>query len=479
MIIYDCYDINFIITKTGMVKFMEKIKNFYLELAKSEEFKEKLAKFRQENDDDFEKIIEKLILPQAVKMGYNFTKEDLLSYEKENESDSLSDDDLINVAGGFAIPQLAAITLGALMSLSAAGGAVNNFLGSAKANDQAISLSSPKTSYTQMLDQVKLDETQENQDEKEQENLNINNFNYNKENDEILSQSVDQNIEESNIPAAPLAPSFNFKSNEGQQTFSEELFQKLSQRKNSEEENNTVQEVKIEENKQEDDTPVPPPLPPRRGKMKIKEDVAQAEKIEETKEDFDETTPPPLPPRQSKIKIDENIPEAPPAPSMDFSKEAVKQQTFSAEQLQNAKDVLKNVSEENQKSEDTRASLLNDIRNGVKLNKVSEKEKNQKTEDTRSPLLKQIEEGIELRKVSEDEKVQKNNKEEEGSRASLLSEIRKGINLKKVPEEEKNIKRESDDPYDLTNMFKKGLEKIRLANQDDQEDQEDDSEWDD
>ena len=90
---------------------MEKIKDFYLELAKDDHFKAKLREFIQKNGSDYENIIENLILPQAKKMGYNFTKEDLIAYEKENKSNVLTDDDLLNVAGGFGIsPKITAIT---------------------------------------------------------------------------------------------------------------------------------------------------------------------------------------------------------------------------------------------------------------------------------------------------------------------------------------------------------------------------------
>ena len=134
---------------------MEKIKEFYSELVKNDEFKTKLTQFRQENGDDYEKIIENVVLPQAKKMGYNFTKQDLLSYEEKNESGSLSDEELLNVAGGFAFfPQLAAITLGAIMSLTGASNSVTNFLGGQKSISAA-----PKTSISQQLNEETPDKT--------------------------------------------------------------------------------------------------------------------------------------------------------------------------------------------------------------------------------------------------------------------------------------------------------------------------------
>jgi len=155
---------------------MEEIRKFYLELAKSEKFKASLAQFRKKNGDDYEKIIEKLILPQAKKMGYNFTKGDLLSYEEKNKSDGLSDEDLLNVAGGvWGMPQFAAITLGAIMSLSAAGGVVTNFLGGSKGDSQAMSAAPPTTSYTQTLDD---EDTDEEIPEDEQANYDMQDYNF-------------------------------------------------------------------------------------------------------------------------------------------------------------------------------------------------------------------------------------------------------------------------------------------------------------
>ena len=137
---------------------MEKIKEFYLKLAKSDEFKSKLAQFRQENGDDYENIIENVVLPQAKKMGYNFTKEDLLSYEEKNGSGSLSDDELLDVAGGFGLPQIATVTLGAIMSLSAAGSAMSNFIGGQNTESPSIS-AAPATSISQQLNEETPDKT--------------------------------------------------------------------------------------------------------------------------------------------------------------------------------------------------------------------------------------------------------------------------------------------------------------------------------
>lgn len=113
---------------------MEEIKKFYIELSKDEKFKVKLEDFIKKNGNDYEMIIEKLVLPQARKMGYDFTKESLLAYEKGNTSKGLSDEELLNVAGGFGQRQIAAFSLGAILAISGAVGIANNFFGGQSAD---------------------------------------------------------------------------------------------------------------------------------------------------------------------------------------------------------------------------------------------------------------------------------------------------------------------------------------------------------
>lgn len=95
---------------------MQEIKKFYLELSKDEEFKVKLKDFTKKNGSDYEKMIEKLILPQAQKMGYNFTKEDLLAYEEENNAKVLNGE-LADVSGGKNRAMVATATALAALSL--------------------------------------------------------------------------------------------------------------------------------------------------------------------------------------------------------------------------------------------------------------------------------------------------------------------------------------------------------------------------
>lgn len=168
---------------------MEKIKEFYLELIKDDEFKARLAQFRQENGDDYEKIIEKLVLPQAKKMGYDFTKEDLLAYENENGENGLSDEELLNVAGG-SMAQVTAIALATMMSLSSAAALLG---GNQSASKQAMSSASPETSYTQMFEA----ETQD--DGKEQENQDFNSVSADGEKLEIKNGITEETQKENEI----------------------------------------------------------------------------------------------------------------------------------------------------------------------------------------------------------------------------------------------------------------------------------------
>ena len=137
---------------------MEEIKKFYSELIKDDKFKTKLYDFIQKNGNCSEKIIEELILPQSQNMGYNFTKDQLISYEKNNKTESLSNEDLINIAGGFGLsPIFASITLGSLVALSSAfttGSGYFNFSNSTK------NAPAETTSYSRLVSK----EGQENYD---------------------------------------------------------------------------------------------------------------------------------------------------------------------------------------------------------------------------------------------------------------------------------------------------------------------------
>lgn len=149
---------------------MEKIKSFYLELIKDDEFKAKLAQFRQKNGDDYEKIIEKVILPEAKKRGYNFTKEELLTYENESGENGLSDEELLDVAGGFGKNQMVALSLGAIMGLSAIGAATSNLFGGQNTENQSVFAPKPDTSTSQMADVETPNKTLDKKEQKNQEN---------------------------------------------------------------------------------------------------------------------------------------------------------------------------------------------------------------------------------------------------------------------------------------------------------------------
>ena len=87
----------------------EKIKEFYAKLANDDEFKIKLAKLNFKNKEELsfekiQKIIKEVILPLSKKLGYNFSQEDLLSFEKMRTSSSkekLTSKELESVSGGM------------------------------------------------------------------------------------------------------------------------------------------------------------------------------------------------------------------------------------------------------------------------------------------------------------------------------------------------------------------------------------------
>lgn len=76
--------------------------SFYGELAKEKAIGESLAKRIQgiSSEAELQKLIQDEILPLARKMGYDFSEKDFFEYER-TVSQRLSDEDLLNVTGGF------------------------------------------------------------------------------------------------------------------------------------------------------------------------------------------------------------------------------------------------------------------------------------------------------------------------------------------------------------------------------------------
>ncbi|MDQ5983973.1 MAG: hypothetical protein RUMPE_01002 [Eubacteriales bacterium SKADARSKE-1] len=125
----------------------EKIKEFYTQMAAEKGFKEKIVKVKEKYKDisdpkeKFYKITNELILPLAKQHGFNFTKEELLEYEKQalsQGSSELGEEDLESISGGFGGP-FVSICLSALMGISSLAGitsSVASYAPSPSSSDQ-------------------------------------------------------------------------------------------------------------------------------------------------------------------------------------------------------------------------------------------------------------------------------------------------------------------------------------------------------
>ncbi len=98
----------------------EQIQEFFTKVAQDERFKAEVLKFKEEreakklNEQDVQKFVEKVLLPKAKKLGYNFSEKDLADFGNSQELanlDKLSLEDLENVSGGVSAFVLGALAL--------------------------------------------------------------------------------------------------------------------------------------------------------------------------------------------------------------------------------------------------------------------------------------------------------------------------------------------------------------------------------
>ena len=77
------------------------VENFYQTLVQSDRFTEDLKNKLQEirNEDEYKIFIRENLIPLAKTMGYEFSVDDILSYEYQ-KLQSLSEEELESVSGG-------------------------------------------------------------------------------------------------------------------------------------------------------------------------------------------------------------------------------------------------------------------------------------------------------------------------------------------------------------------------------------------
>ncbi len=110
----------------------EKIKAFLVEVAQNENFRKEFAVIQEKlQSEDFSKkdnrkLVEQILLPWSKKLGYNFSKNDLVNFDKTQTSKIawVSHEELANVSGGSFFGALTAALL-ALVSLGKASGVDN------------------------------------------------------------------------------------------------------------------------------------------------------------------------------------------------------------------------------------------------------------------------------------------------------------------------------------------------------------------
>ncbi len=117
----------------------EQIQEFFTEVANDERFKAEVLKFKEGKEtkklteQDVQKFVNKVLLPKAKKLGYNFSEKDLADFGNSQglaNLDKLSLEDLENVSGGvnkgllgamFSLAMFMGVGAGVGMSASAVG----------------------------------------------------------------------------------------------------------------------------------------------------------------------------------------------------------------------------------------------------------------------------------------------------------------------------------------------------------------------
>lgn len=137
---------------------VENVQKFFELVKSNEELAQEIERIKNEAQNkagavDYEQIISKNVIPMAKEHGLGFTLEDFLKYSSSiAQQGELSDDDLLNVSGGWSGSQMLATGL-MLLTLGSSGLSImGNLQGSGGSDNGTSTGSAPTSSYSYNID---------------------------------------------------------------------------------------------------------------------------------------------------------------------------------------------------------------------------------------------------------------------------------------------------------------------------------------
>lgn len=175
---------------------VENVQKFFELVKSNEDLAQEIEKIKNEAQNkagtvDYEKIISENVIPMAKERGLEFTLEDFLTYSSSiAPQGELSDDDLLNVSGGWSGSQMLATGL-MLLTLGSSGLSMMGNIQSSGGGDGSSAGSAPTSSYSMSINNTDeaTEETAEDTIFQKVENSNI------EKSSEDVSNEVDEVIE--------------------------------------------------------------------------------------------------------------------------------------------------------------------------------------------------------------------------------------------------------------------------------------------
>ncbi len=183
---------------------VENVQKFFELVKSNEDLAQEIEKIKNEAQNkagtvDYEKIISENVIPMAKERGLEFTLEDFLTYSSSiAPQGELSDDDLLNVSGGWSGNQMLATGL-MLLTLGSSGLSMMGNIQSPGGGDGSSAGSAPTSSYS-----MSINNTDEATEETAEDTIlqKVENSNIEKSSEDVSNEAdevIENNSEESDV----------------------------------------------------------------------------------------------------------------------------------------------------------------------------------------------------------------------------------------------------------------------------------------
>lgn len=183
---------------------VENVQKFFELVKSNEDLAQEIEKIKNEAQNkagtvDYEKIISENVIPMAKERGLEFTLEDFLTYSSSiAPQGELSDDDLLNVSGGWSGSQMLATGL-MLLTLGSSGLSMMGNIQSSGGGDGSSAGSAPPSSYS-----MSINNTDEATEETAEDTIfqKVENSNIEKSSEDVSNEAdevIENNSEESDV----------------------------------------------------------------------------------------------------------------------------------------------------------------------------------------------------------------------------------------------------------------------------------------